>query len=71
MPKYGVAFDVRSCDVCLFDVHELHGNTPITSKGYYERIAIVCYYRTNMEHCGNAQQELEKAKHRQVGDKIK
>jgi hypothetical protein len=24
-----------------------------------------------MEHCGNAQQELEKAKHRQVGDKIK
>jgi hypothetical protein len=54
--------DVRSGDVCFFDVHEFHGNTEIKAKGNYERISIVCYYRKNMINCKSAQEELEIAK---------
>ena len=62
MPKYKIGFDVRSGDVCFFDVHEFHGNTPIEAKGKYERISIVCYYRKNMVYCKSAQEEMEIAK---------
>ena len=62
MPKYKVAFDVRSGDVCFFDVHEYHGNTEIKAKGKFERISIVCYYRKNMIFCKSAQEEMEIAK---------
>ena len=30
LPKWGVAFDVQNCDLLLVDVHQWHGNTPIT-----------------------------------------
>jgi len=62
LPKYGIGFDVRSGDVCFFDVHEFHGNTEIKAKGKYERISIVCYYRKNMINCKSAQEEQEIAK---------
>ena len=64
MPRYRVGFDVRSNDVCFFNVHELHGNLPIKAKGPYERISIVCYYRENMMNCGSAEEELEVIKTR-------
>ena len=62
MPKYKVGFDVRSGDVCFFDVHEYHGNTEIKAKGKFERISVVCYYRKNMIFCKSAQEEMEIAK---------
>ncbi len=62
LPKYKVGFDVRSGDVCFFDVHEFHGNTEIQGKGTFERISIVCYYRKNMVYCKSALEEMEIAK---------
>ena len=63
IPKYGVAVDVRTCDIALFDVHELHGNTEIKSTQPYERISVICYYREKMIDCGTAEEELNRIKH--------
>lgn len=70
MPKYRVAFDVRSADVCFFNVHEYHANTEIKAKLAYERISVVCYYRKNMHKCLDAQGELDRAKNRKTGEKL-
>lgn len=70
MPRWDVAFDLSSGDVCFFDVHEVHGNTAMTSKKPFERISLVAYYRKNMIHCGSVNDELHRAKHRKEGDKI-
>ncbi len=70
MPKYRVAFDVRSGDVCFFNVHEYHANTEIKAKLAYERISIVCYYRKNMHKCLDAEGELKRAKNRQTGETL-
>lgn len=59
LPKYGIAVDVRNCDVCFFNVHELHGNTELKKKGLAERISVVCYAREKMAKCGNAEEELK------------
>lgn len=64
MPKYGIGLNVRNFDLALFDVHELHGNTEIKSKGFYERISIVCYFRKKMIECGSAKEELERIKNK-------
>jgi len=64
MPKYGIGLNVRNFDLALFDVHELHGNTEIKSKGLYERISIVCYFRKKMIECGSAKEELERVKNK-------
>ena len=64
IPKYGVAVDVRNCDLALFDVHELHGNTEMYSDRPFERISVVCYFRKKMTQCGSALEELEIAKQR-------
>jgi len=62
IPRYGVGLNLQDGDVAIFDVHELHGNTKITRKGYYERISVVCYYREKMIYCGNSEYELNRAK---------
>jgi hypothetical protein len=41
---------VKSGDVLLMNVHELHGNLPITSG---ERLSFVCYLREKMHRCVN------------------
>lgn len=64
MPKYGIGLNVKNFDLALFDVHELHGNTEIKSKGLYERISIVCYFRKKMIECGSAKEELERIKYK-------
>ena len=64
MPKYGIGLNVRNFDLALFDVHELHGNTEIKPKGFYERISVVCYFRKKMIECGSAKEELERIKHK-------
>ena len=63
IPKYRVAVDVRNCDLALFDVHELHGNTETYSSKPYERISIICYFREKMVQCGTYEEELQRIKH--------
>lgn len=70
LPRYRVAFDVRSGDVCFFNVHEPHANTEIKSKMAYERISVVCYYREKMMNCLDAENELLRAKKRTLGDSL-
>ena len=71
LPKWGVAFDVQNCDLLLVNVHEWHGNTPINKiDDDATRISLVMYYRKNMIHCGSADEEVDKAKHRQLGDSL-
>jgi hypothetical protein len=62
IPKYGIGLDLKDGDLAIFDVHELHGNTEIIRKSFYERISVVCYYREKMIFCGNAEYELNRAK---------
>lgn len=70
-PKYRVAVDMRTQDVLLADVHELHGNTPfVGTAGEYDRISTVLYYRRNLRYCGTAAEELEKVKRRRPGDRL-
>jgi hypothetical protein len=70
-PQYRVAVDMRSRGVCMADVHEWHGNTPLVGKpGQFERISCVFYYRENMHRCGSAAEELERAKNRKRGQGV-
>jgi hypothetical protein len=70
LPAYGVAVDLQHGDVLLSDVHEWHGNTALVGEpGTYERITLVCYYRSKMAHCGTPAEELRHAQqlaHRRV-----
>lgn len=62
-PKFKTAYDVRTGDLLLNDVHEWHGNGPFhSSQGYYERLSVVLYYREEMAECGTPEEELERAK---------
>jgi hypothetical protein len=70
-PAYRVAVDMQTRGVCLADVHEWHGNTPLVGRpGEYERLSCVFYYRANMHRCGSAAEELETAKHRRKGQPL-
>ena len=62
IPRYGIGLDLKNGDLAIFDVHELHGNTETTTKSFYERISIVCYYREKMIYCGDYEYELNRAK---------
>lgn len=60
-PQFRIAADMQTGDVLLADVHEWHGNSPLHPKGAYERLSLVFYYRENVQNCGTATAELEKA----------
>ena len=62
IPRYGIGLDLKDGDLAIFDVHELHGNTETTTKSFYERISVVCYYREKMIYCGDYEYELNRAK---------
>lgn len=72
IPAYGVGADLGDRDVILFDVHEIHGNTPLVGEGPeglpdaegHERISVVFYFRQNMTECLSPAEELERAKAR-------
>tara|TARA_R100000773_G_scaffold22815_1_gene20113 strand:+ start:17368 stop:18282 length:915 start_codon:yes stop_codon:yes gene_type:complete len=70
IPRYRCAFDVRTGDVCFFNVHEYHANTEIHAQLAYERISIVCYYREHMHACLSAEAELKRVQNRKLGDKL-
>jgi hypothetical protein len=68
LPAYGVGVDLQDRDVILFDVHEVHGNTPIVGEGApqdpngHERISVVFYFREKMVECLPPAEELGRAK---------
>jgi hypothetical protein len=71
-PEYRVAAAMDTGDIIIFrNMVDWHGNTQIIplSKNY-QRCTMVFYYREGMINCGTAEQELERAKRRQRGDKI-
>ena len=47
-PKYNMGVDVQPRDVLLMNVHQVHGNTEITSG---DRLSFVCYLRNGMHKC--------------------
>ena len=65
-----VAFDIRTRDLLLSDVHEWHGNTTPCGTPPWERISLVCYYREKMHFCKDRESELEWAKRRERGETI-
>ena len=70
-PQYRVAVDMQSTDILLADVHQWHGNTPLRGiSPRYERVSCVFYVREKMKNCGSAAEELERAKTRQLGEKL-
>ncbi|VTS01586.1 chaperone protein : Uncharacterized protein OS=Actinopolyspora erythraea GN=IL38_23725 PE=4 SV=1: Tet_JBP [Gemmata massiliana] len=70
-PKYRLGVDARAGDVVLFDGDEYHGNTALVpTASTFERISVVCYYRSAMIHCGTAEEEHERAKRRKPGDPL-
>ena len=56
-PKYRVAIDVKRGDFLGMDVHEIHGNSPISGPESFERVSLVCYYRESMNKCETKQYE--------------
>lgn len=63
LPQWRIAFDLNNCDLLLVDVHQWHGNTPITKATEQdERISFVMYYRKNMIRCLSPTEELERVK---------
>jgi hypothetical protein len=68
-PEFGVGVDMRHRDVLLMDAHSWHGNTPFSPEPKrhpngtldgdpgFERISVVCYFRTKMTTCGTAEDE--------------
>jgi hypothetical protein len=70
VPAYGVGVDLGDRDLILFDVHEVHGNTPFedavgeeADPAGHERISVVCYYRERMVECLSPAEELARAQH--------
>jgi hypothetical protein len=49
IPQYGIGVDVRTGDILYMDVHEPHGNLPITLETPdAKRLSIVCYLRKSI-----------------------
>ena len=61
-PEYRVAVDINNGGVLFADVHEWHGNTAFKSKGGFERISLVLYYREDMYKCDTMAGELARVK---------
>lgn len=59
-PKYRIAFDIRSGDLIVNNVHEWHANTPLQGEPGFERISIVMYYREHMFECATPAEEEAK-----------
>ncbi len=65
-PKFKVAVNMTNGCICCADVHEWHGNLPITGiPGAYKRVSLVFYYREKIANCGSAEQERQRAEQQQ------
>lgn len=70
--RWGAAFNVQNGAVLLADVHQWHGNTPVKrTRIGSTRISLVMYYREHMIDCQSAEEELQRVKHRKLGDSLK
>ncbi len=70
-PAYRVAVNFSHGCLCLADVHEWHSNTAFTRMRLgYERITLVFYYREKIIHCKPANEEIELAKNRIIGQSL-
>jgi Oxygenase domain of the 2OGFeDO superfamily len=74
-PEYRVAVDLQDGDLLLMDAHSYHGNAKITcgcgtaltapcKHCGAGRVSVVTYFRTKLQQCGTAEEELEKARSR-------
>jgi hypothetical protein len=71
-PEYRVAVNMGNGCLCLADVHEWHGNTPLKNlRVGYERITLVFYYREHMIHCKSAKEEEQWVKNRKAGEPLR
>lgn len=67
-PQYDAGVDVQTGDVLLMDVHKLHGNTPIKIlEPKAARLALVMYYREDIQQCGTSDEEYALAKEKMEG----
>lgn len=67
-PRYRVAVEFLDGDVLLANVHEWHGNTPLRiARQGAERLSFIMYYREKMRQCGTIEDELRRAKQRNLG----
>jgi hypothetical protein len=65
-PEFGVGVDCREQDFLGMDVHEWHCNSELNHIDEdFERISVVCYYRTGMSDCGPKEREEKKKERRQ------
>lgn len=71
-PQYRVAVDLHDGDLILMDAHQWHGNVAIVcpcgkrldrpcKECTSERISLVSYFRTKIQHCGSSEEEYTKA----------
>jgi len=61
LPRYGVGVDLKTNDLLLLNVHELHGNTEFIPDGPDPvRLSFVMYYRKNMWKCLPPKEELKR-----------
>lgn len=71
-PAFRVAVNMGNGCLCLADVHEWHGNTPLKNlRVGHERITLVFYYREHMINCKEAHEEAEWAKNRKRGEPLR
>lgn len=74
-PEYRVAADLQDGDLLLMDAHSWHGNAKITCPCGNTlnapcktcgagRVSVVTYFRTRLQDCGSAEEELAKARER-------
>jgi Oxygenase domain of the 2OGFeDO superfamily len=58
-PRYRIGVAVRPGGLLLADMHELHGNAPLSPGGL--RLSVVCYARAGMGACGTVGEEWRRA----------
>lgn len=63
IPRYRIGLKLKHRDVVLFDVHQVHGVTPLTGAwGRFVRMTCVFYLREDLLRCGNIDYEAKRAK---------
>jgi hypothetical protein len=63
IPKYKIAISTAPGSVLFFNVHDVHGNTPMTDMKFdSNRITAVLYARENIKKCLPFDEEIKRAK---------
>ena len=63
LPRYRIAFKMKSQDVIMFDSHEVHGVVPLSGAwGRFSRFTYVFYLREKLLRCGTSEHEIRRGK---------